>query len=228
MNTYKTEMHLHTAETSNCGKMPAAKTVAAYEKLGYRTIVVTDHLSRHTYFKYDYEELTWDEKIDIFLRGYRAAFKAANGRLNVLLGMELRFDIENCENDYLVYGVTENFLRTHPDLLNMNLKSFSALAHKNGLMIFQAHPFRFGMTVSRPEHLDGIEIFNGNPRHNSNNPTAEFWAKQHDLKGISGSDHHEIGDEGIGGIQTKTEIRKNDDLLRTLRGNEFIPIIRKK
>lgn len=29
INKYLTEMHLHTKETSNCGKMPAAETVEA-------------------------------------------------------------------------------------------------------------------------------------------------------------------------------------------------------
>ena len=28
INKYLTEMHLHTKETSNCGKMPAAETAA--------------------------------------------------------------------------------------------------------------------------------------------------------------------------------------------------------
>lgn len=49
INKYLTEMHLHTKETSNCGKMPAAETVESYISLGYNTIVVTDHFSTHTY-----------------------------------------------------------------------------------------------------------------------------------------------------------------------------------
>lgn len=39
INKYLTEMHLHTKETSNCGKMPAAETVESYISLGYNTIV---------------------------------------------------------------------------------------------------------------------------------------------------------------------------------------------
>ena len=53
INKYLTEMHLHTKETSNCGKMPAAETVESYISLGYNTIVVTDHFSTHTYYKYN-------------------------------------------------------------------------------------------------------------------------------------------------------------------------------
>lgn len=102
-------MHLHTKETSNCGKMPAAETVESYISLGYNTIVVTDHFSTHTYYKYNYDSLNWQDKVDIFLKGFNSAKEAANGRINILLGMELRFDSDSDPNDYLVYGVEESF-----------------------------------------------------------------------------------------------------------------------
>lgn len=130
INKYLTEMHLHTKETSNCGKMPAAETVESYISLGYNTIVVTDHFSTHTYYKYNYDSLNWQDKVDIFLKGFNSAKEAANGRINILLGMELRFDSDSDPNDYLVYGVEESFLRDNKDLLNMNISSFSALARK--------------------------------------------------------------------------------------------------
>ena len=60
INKYLTEMHLHTKETSNCGKMPAAETVESYISLGYNTIVVTDHFSTHTYYKYNYNFTIFD------------------------------------------------------------------------------------------------------------------------------------------------------------------------
>lgn len=213
---YKTELHAHTAETSNCGKASAEELVEAYIKNGYSTVVITDHLSTHTYFKYNYDKLSWDEKIDIFLRGYNKAVEASNGRLNILLGMELRFDTETEENDYLVYGITEKFLRRNKNLLDMNIKSFSRLAHKKGLLIFQAHPFRTGMKVTNPEYLDGVEIHNGNPRHNSRNEIAEHWARLNGLKASSGSDYHQEGDEAHGGIITQTEITTEDGLLNIL------------
>lgn len=221
MAKFLTEMHFHTAETSNCGKLPANESVKRYIKLGYKTIVVTDHLSTHTYFKYDYDNLTWDNKINIFLKGYKAAAAAANGKINILLGMELRFDDNSDPNDYLVYGVSEKFLRNNKDLLNMNIKSFSQLAHKNGLLIFQAHPFRFGMKVTNPKHLDGVEIYNGNPRHNSNNEVAKLWAEKYKLMAVAGSDHHEDGDEGNAGILFKNKIVSNDALLKELNSKNY-------
>ena len=221
---YKTELHAHTAETSNCGKTKAKDLVKAYIKAGYSTVVITDHLSTHTYFRYKYDKMSWNEKIDVFVKGYNKALEAAKGKINVLFGMEMRFDEDLPEhdlNDYLVFGVTEEFLRSNGDLINMNIESFSELAHKNGLLIFQAHPFRNDMTRAEPALLDGAEIYNGNPRHNSRNEKAEKWASENGLKGSSGSDFHQPEDLARGGIITETEIKTNEDLLNILKSNNY-------
>lgn len=224
MAKYKTELHTHTSETSNCGHTSAADLVEAYIKEGYSTVVISDHLSTHTYYKYDYNNMSWDEKIDVFVKGYKAALEASKGRINVLFGMEMRFDEDLTEhdlNDYLVFGVTEEFLRSNGDLINMRIETFSELAHKNGLLVYQAHPFRKDMKRVNPALLDGAEIYNGCPRHNSYNDLAEQWAKENGLKGTSGSDFHELEDVAHGGIITDTEIKTNDDLLEILRSNNY-------
>ena len=46
---YKTETHLHTAETSHCGKIPAKDLIAAYAEKGYSTVFVSDHLDDNIY-----------------------------------------------------------------------------------------------------------------------------------------------------------------------------------
>ncbi|MBQ5996207.1 MAG: PHP domain-containing protein [Clostridia bacterium] len=220
MQKFKTEMHCHTAETSNCGKADASELIDAYLRHEYDTVIITDHMSTHTFFKYNYKKLSWDEIVDIFLQGYNAAKEYADGRINVLLGMELRFDSPS-ENDYLVYGITEQFLRRNKNLLDMDIKSFSKLAKKNDLLIFQAHPFRFNMTVTNPEYLTGIEVFNGCVRHNSNNDIAEIWANKYKFHTTSGSDFHQLGDEARGGIITDISITSNDELLRVLKKRDY-------
>lgn len=214
-------MHFHTKNTSNCANVSAKIAVEEYIKAGYDGIVVTDHLSTSTYMKYGRELLSWKKKVDFFLRGYKEALKTANGRINVLLGMELRFKTSEGDNDYLVYGITEEFLHEHPELLNLNIKKFYKLAQENGFLVFQAHPFRVGMKVTNPKFLDGIEIFNGNPRHNSNNDIAEMWAKKYDLMVTSGSDYHEIEDLGSGGIWFDKEIKDNKQLVEELKKREY-------
>lgn len=47
------------------------------------------------------------------------------------------------------------------------------------------------MTVTDDELLDGIEIYNAHPGHESNNEIAEAWAKKYShLRVTSGSDFH--------------------------------------
>lgn len=221
MKEYLYEMHFHTKDTSNCAHISAEKAVEEYIKAGYDGIVVTDHLSPSTYMKYNRELLPWKKKVDFFLRGYKNALKAADGRINVLLGMELRFRTSEGDNDYLVYGINEKFLYDTPNLLEMNIKEFYKLAHKNEFLVFQAHPFRIGMKVTNPENLDGVEIFNGNPRHNSSNDIAEMWAKKYGLMVTSGSDYHEFEDLARGGIYFEKEIKDNKTLIEEMSAHKY-------
>ena len=141
---------------------------------------------------------------EYYLAGYRAAKAAAGDRLTVILGMELTF-FENA-NDYLVYGMTEEFVKKHLNIREMGLERFSALAHENGMVIFQAHPFRNQMTVMNPALLDGVEVHNGNPRHDSRNDIARMWAEKFDKKMSSGSDYHQVEDIARGGIVTQEPV----------------------
>lgn len=224
MPVFLTELHAHTAETSRCAHNSAETLVDAYLAKGFRTVVITDHLSESTFEAKEALDAPWNEKVDIFLKGYRAAKAYAGERLHILLGMELRFAQKGNINDYLVYGVTEDFLRNNGDLLKMRLASFSRLAHKNGLLIFQAHPFRNDMKIVNPDFLDGVEVFNGCVRHDSRNEIALHWAQLHGLLGTSGSDYHQTGDEGRGGIQTQAPIQSSNELLSVLKDGSFTRI----
>lgn len=185
----KIEMHFHTKETSPCGKVPARLGVQAMKNAGYEGIVITDHFSQEIFDKYE----KWDQVLEEFLRGYRAALVAGSQLgIRIYLGMEIRFP-ENL-NDFLVYGVTEEFLRENPWSYRLNLETFSKLAQKWGLFLVQAHPFRDGCFPESPEYLQGAEVFNANPRHNSNNSRSLEWAREHHLVETVGSDYHRDGD----------------------------------
>src|SRR5690554_7795245 len=105
--TYKYETHLHTGETSVCGRIKGAEAARLYKAAGYDGIIVTDHYNRG-YFQRRFaygsgRKFTWTEKIDKFLSGYRGALEEGKRLgLAVLLGMEIRFN--GSRNDYLVYG----------------------------------------------------------------------------------------------------------------------------
>ena len=210
-------MHCHTDEVSACGKVPAEELVEMYIQKGYDGIVITDHINASTFL--DYEEENWEEKINYFLKGYKDAVEAAKGRIKILLGLELCRS--GSRNDYLVYGITEEFLRKYNNesvqLMNMSVKELSQLFRENGMLFFQAHPFRNGLKVVPPEYLDGIETYNGNPRHASRNDIASLWAKKYNLLEVSGSDFHQIDDIARGGIIFDGEINSQEDLINAIK-----------
>ena len=87
MRRYKLDLHVHTSETSPCGKIAARELVRLYKEAGYDGIVITDHFSPE-YLAF-IGPLGWRETVDRFFLGYQEA--AAKGReigLAVIPGLE--------------------------------------------------------------------------------------------------------------------------------------------
>ncbi len=205
-NTYKYETHFHTAETSPCGRVPARQAVRLYKEAGYKGIIVTDH-----YFRGFFDMQLWrsyNRKIDKYLKGYKLALaEGIKLGIDIHLGMEIRFE-EN-SNDYLVYGIDEEFLRKHENLYALTLKQFRELTAGRGIVIIQAHPFRPEMVPALQTLIDGVEVYNANPRHDSSNHLALKYAQDNNLIGLSGSDFHRPQDAFRGGILTNEVIPEN-------------------
>lgn len=213
---FKTELHAHTSEVSPCGHVTAPEVADRFIKEGYSSLVITNH-----YSAYIINNLTgtWREKMDYYMRPYYLMREHAGDRLHVILGCELRF--EGNINDYLIYGITEEFLRENPDLHKMSLRSFAPLARENGFLVVQAHPFRNGIEIVPPELLDGMETFNGTPSYDGRNTIADAWAKRYDLIRTSGSDFHNPDQYGTGGILTSAAIRTGEELVAVLKSGNY-------
>ena len=95
------------------------------------------------------------------------------------------------------------------------------MAREDGLLTIQAHPFRNGMTVTDPRRVDGIEVFNGHPGHNSRNDVAELWAKQAGVIMTSGTDHHNPDHLPDGGIITDAPVTSVTQLIDLLKSGEY-------
>ena len=117
---FKTELHIHTFPASNCAKTCPEDMVENFIENGYSTIVITNHFSP-TLFNVVAKGKSYEQAVDLFLSDYHRAQKQADGRLNVLLGMEFR-NIHN-DNDYLVYGIDEKMLYLSEGILNMKIKN---------------------------------------------------------------------------------------------------------
>lgn len=222
MTVYKYDTHVHTSETSPCGKVPAAEMIRLYSEAGYSGVVITDHFIKQIFDTQFFK--SWDRKVDIYLKGYHAAAEAGKQYgLDIILGIELTFAENN--NDYLVYGIDEQFLRENKEPYKLGLEGFRKLTEGKGILIFQAHPFRPHMIPAPPALIDGVEVYNGNVRHDSRNEAAYEFALENGLKMSSGSDSHRIGDQGRGGIILPHRVSNSRELVLAFNEGLIIELI---
>lgn len=214
---FKTELHCHTREVSACGQLTAEELAKRYIESGYTTVVLTNHLSKFTYKNkhFDHSDWDWNQKIDFFMDGFHLLEKVAAGKLHVILGCELRSNLD--DNDYLLYGVTEELLRSIPDMMDVKLSVIREKLHEIGGLLYQAHPFRNSMRITRPDRLDGIEVYNGHIEHDSRNFIAYQWAKHYGLLQSSGSDLHAAEHKICSGIETEAPITTREQLVAALK-----------
>ena len=200
---FKLETHLHTAEVSPCARVPAEDMVGLYKEAGYASIVVTDHLYQQQLDSFGCPD--WASAMDRFLVGYHLAKRAGERLgLDVMLGAELEPD--GSWNEYLLFGLTEEFLYRNEGLCQYDLVRLREACSEAGILIYQAHPYRPDMTRGMPGFLDGVEVYNACPRHDSRNEMALAFARNHHLGMTSGSDAHRPEDVGRGGLQTAERI----------------------
>ena len=214
----KIDFHVHTSEVSACGKLSCKETLRLYREHGFDALVVANHFNRWTA---DY----WAKRgVTDFVKLYRDTIASAKKLapqygIAVFAGCELRFDCNI--NDYLVFGAEDWLPERGEELFGLGPQSFADFAHQHDLLVYQAHPFRNGMTVTDPALGFGIEVRNGCPRHDSRNDIAAAWADKFQLRKIAGSDCHRAEDVGLAGIESADTLRTEADLVRLLRENRY-------
>ena len=214
----KIDLHVHTSETSSCGKVPAAEMARRFHAAGYDAITITDHLIARKNI-----EMPVEERVNWYLGGYRAA-KAEGEKLGltVLLGAEAR--VTDGNEDFLLFGVQEGDIAWLMGLLDSGIKEkeFYDIVHATGrYVLVQAHPFRQGLRQMPLDQMDGIEVYNGHPDHNSHNDLALERGLSGDESFIltSGSDAHQLHHIARGGMITDVDIRTEAELVDWLRKN---------
>ena len=214
---FKTELHCHSLEISQCARVNSNDIVEKFYNAGYTTLVLANHLTLGT-MSYNKAE-TWKEFVDKYVSAYESLCAAASGKMHILLGAELRFN-EN-SNDYLLFGITKEFLLSHPEIFDLNPERIQPILKENGILLIQAHPFRNGMTVINPRFLDGVEVFNGHFGHDSRNEIANAWAEKFNLIKTSGTDFHYNTSPANGGILTSEEITSMPQLVEILKSGKY-------
>lgn len=212
---YRTELHAHTHPASGCSQITPEMMASTYIELGYDALVLTNHFIHGPKDKHEY--------VSRYIEDYENTVAAANGSLRVILGAEIRFT-ENC-NDYLIYGIDREILLDIYDLLPYGLENFRKQFSNPSMLLLQAHPMRDGMTAADPQLLDGIEVFNLHPGHNSRVALTAKLAKRNNKEiVIAGSDfHHPHHDhEGLAALLTKRCPETSHDVANLLRAGDYL------
>lgn len=214
MRYYKTELHTHTRPVSRCSDIDAKKLVELYKANGYDSVVITNH------FTTNLQGDNVEEKIKWYLQDYYdCCEEGASVGLNVILGAEVRFTENN--NDYLIFGISPEDFTDIYKMLPYGIDAFYKEYKNEKNLIIQAHPFRDGMESVNPESLDGIEVFNMHPNHNSRIGLAAKYANENNMIATCGSDFHHFGQQCLCGILTKKPLKNSNDVSDVLKKQDY-------
>lgn len=217
------ETHLHTAQSSTCGRCAGRDYIKRYLELGYAGIIVTDHfyhgntgIDRH---------LPWREWVEGFCRGYEEAREEGERQgLDVFFGWEEHFD----DDEYLVYGLDKAWLLEHPEVTRWSRPQQLAEVHRYGGCVVQAHPFRGRSSYMRhirlaPECADAAEVANAGNTPNDD-ALAYRYAQKLGLVMTAGSDSHYTEgreDDDYYGVYLNERMTDIADYVRAVREGDI-------
>ncbi len=210
---YKTELHAHTSPASSCADFSPEEVVKTYIDAGVDTLVLTNHLVYDPYIKVR-------EYAQMYLRDFERARAAANGRINIILGAEIRF--AGSTNDYLVYGITSDDIERIIYQLGTDIETFYKSFKSNKNVIIQAHPFRDYMQPTPVGSVDGVETFNMHINHNSRVARACKFARENNMLITGGSDYHHKNHEASCLMRTKSILADSFEVAEAIKSRDIV------
>jgi len=219
---YIYEMHQHTAPCSACAKGDPVKTVYSLKNAGFAGMVLTNHFL-HGNTGID-RKIPWEEFVSFYEKDYLLAKKAGDDvDFDVIFGIEEHI---GKGKEILLYGITPEFLYSHPELQDGELETVSKTVREYGGLVFQAHPYRNRAYIPDPdenlpvEFLDGFEAYNL-ANIGDENIRAEKYADEHKLLVCAGSDAHNEDPENRYGIACECRIKNSFELAKVLRSGDY-------
>ncbi len=188
---YLYETHLHTDESSACGRTPAREYIPYYMDQGYDGIVVTDHFYGNPSYMAD-RSASWPEQVNAYCRGFEEALDEGIRRnFKVFFGIEQQFANDEC----LYYGPDKQWLLDHPDVFTWGRRKWFDEVEKIGGCAVLAHPFRvrdYVRKITLNTCVHAVEAFNC-----GNRPVDDIYglayARHVGCPMTSGTDMHKIG-----------------------------------
>lgn len=215
------QLHMHTSESSGCGKAGAVDMVRQCKKLGYQLIVVTDH-----FFNANINcdpRLPWPEKVACLMKGYRLAKEEGDK-----LGITVLFGWETNTGgpEVLTYGLGEDYLLAHPNVAQWPLEEYLDRMKEAGAFCCHAHPFRQAYYIPPfdPQYqlFEAFEVFNycHGEAHRDWDDKALHLAREHGLIELAGCDAHDISKLGGGAMELPWPVHDMPGLIDALRSRK--------
>lgn len=220
---YFYETHMHTKEASACAVCDAVEMAKAYKNAGYAGLFITNHnWGGNTCVD---RSLPWSEWIDRYFAPYYTMREWGDkNNFSVFCGMETGYG----GPEFLIFGLEPEFWHRHPEFHDALPQEQADLVHKEGGLVFQAHPMRQAYYIKKielfPDCVDGVEAFNAShssplsKAHNnkSYNDEAVRYAKEHGFVTVAGSDCHSTN-LLFGGMAFKNRLESSEDFCNIMR-----------
>ena len=212
---FKFELHAHSYPASGCSDLSPAELVERCKNAGAHGLVLTNHV---VWWMREEDKETWCARYRKDYWDTKAAGKKIG--IKVLLGFEAHFP-EN-SNDYLVFGPDESFIPAMYEFIGGSQQAFYTACHGENILILQAHPHRNNMEPVDPQYLDGYEVFNMHPGHNSRVAVAAKLHQTHGGVVTGGTDLHHRDHEGSLFTCFAEMPETEQDLVRLLRSGDYV------
>lgn len=204
------DTHIHSSGISKCSRVPANELVNICVEQGLNGIVLTNH---YKLASVDTDFKTWCNK---YIEEFHITRDYGNKLgLKVFLGVEFTLN-SMPQNDFTVYGLSEDFLLSSNPLFELTLNEFIKIIHQENALIFQAHPFRNTHPIDGML-LDGVEI-NCHPLYHTNEKQRVMdFANRYDIRVSCGSDYHGDTYKPYCGVLIDSSINSTEEYVRYIR-----------
>lgn len=214
----KIDPHVHSNGISLCSHVTCAEIIDEKIALGYDGAILTNHCQEWYYPEEEHKNYI-ERTIEEFQRGKAYADKKG---FRFYLGLEVTL-MHPHYADWLLYGVTEAFLRKTPCLYKLTQKEMFELCEKWGVVLVQAHPFR--QSPCDPKYMHGVEI-NCTSGDLDKIPLVEAFAKEHGLLVTCGTDYHDVDRVYRGGIYIPKSCQTAADIAKYFRKEGSVTVFR--
>lgn len=212
----KIDPHVHSKGISLCSCVTYEQIIDEKIKLGYDGAILTNHCQPWYYS--ENEHLNFIEK---FITEFQQGKKYADQKgFRFYLGIEVSLHNPHYA-DWLLYGITEEFLRNSKCLYSLSQKELFEYCNKWGVLMIQAHPYR--QSPCDVKYMHGVEI-NCSDDDLDKVELVEEFARKNNLFVTCGTDYHFVEKTFHGGIYIPETCKTSEDIVKWIRKNGEIKV----